>query len=166
MRVASLVLAILTGAGAVIGLFNQRYAAALAAFGFSLVFGLLYWLSIRSHRKVIGLETWLMENSDKLEAGEVLYKGQPLSWQTPLHQYLFVASLVVMTFRIPSRLYVSGIESTTRIASIYTLSSILFGPWGIPWGPIYTVQALYRNLRGGYRTTIGEWITAKRNNVV
>ncbi|MGK7948822.1 MAG: hypothetical protein AB4368_08455 [Xenococcaceae cyanobacterium] len=32
---------------------------------------------------------------------------------------------------------------------LYSLITLLLGWWGIPWGPIRTVQALYINLRGG-----------------
>ncbi len=31
----------------------------------------------------------------------------------------------------------------------YSLVSLLVGWWGIPFGPIFTVQAVYRNFRGG-----------------
>ena len=31
----------------------------------------------------------------------------------------------------------------------HSLITLLLGWWGIPWGPIRTVQALYINLRGG-----------------
>ena len=31
----------------------------------------------------------------------------------------------------------------------------MFGWWGFPWGLIFTPQALYRNLCGGYRQSVG-----------
>ena len=31
----------------------------------------------------------------------------------------------------------------------YILISVLLGWWGIPWGPIWTIQSLYINLKGG-----------------
>jgi hypothetical protein len=38
----------------------------------------------------------------------------------------------------------------------FTLVTFIFGWWGFPWGFIFTPQAIYRNLRGGYRQTIAE----------
>jgi hypothetical protein len=33
------------------------------------------------------------------------------------------------------------------------LISLLFGWWGIPWGPIYTVTSLFKNFGGGRDVT-------------
>ena len=35
----------------------------------------------------------------------------------------------------------------------YTLLSLFAGWWGIPWGPIYTIEALVANLGGGKNVT-------------
>lgn len=35
----------------------------------------------------------------------------------------------------------------------FTLLSLLFGWWGIPWGPIYTIGALITNFSGGRDVT-------------
>ena len=35
----------------------------------------------------------------------------------------------------------------------FTLLSLLLGWWGIPWGPIYTIQSLWVNLKGGRDVT-------------
>jgi hypothetical protein len=42
----------------------------------------------------------------------------------------------------------------------YSLGSLLLGWWGLPWGPIRTVQALVVNFNGG------ESVTAARNRSV
>src|SRR5436190_18292093 len=42
----------------------------------------------------------------------------------------------------------------------YSLLSVLFGWWGLPWGPIRTVQALIANFGGG------EDVTAVRSKQV
>jgi hypothetical protein len=51
---------------------------------------------------------------------------------------------------------VVGSDKSQGTAIIYTLISALFGWWGFPWGFLYTPQAIYRNLCGGYRQTIAE----------
>jgi hypothetical protein len=35
----------------------------------------------------------------------------------------------------------------------FSLLSLFLGWWGIPWGPIYTVQALWVNFSGGKDVT-------------
>jgi len=35
-----------------------------------------------------------------------------------------------------------------------TIKSMLFGWWSFPWGPIYTLQALFNNLKNGYKPPI------------
>ena len=35
----------------------------------------------------------------------------------------------------------------------YTLLSAVLGWWGIPWGPIYTVQSIASNIKGGKDVT-------------
>jgi hypothetical protein len=35
-----------------------------------------------------------------------------------------------------------------------TIISMIFGWWGFPWGPIYTVQTLFHNLKKGYKPAI------------
>lgn len=31
----------------------------------------------------------------------------------------------------------------------YAAASLLLGPWGIPWGPVWTAVSVWRNLTGG-----------------
>jgi hypothetical protein len=35
----------------------------------------------------------------------------------------------------------------------WSLLTLVAGWWGIPWGPIYTVQSIWVNLRGGNDVT-------------
>ncbi|MDR2006778.1 MAG: hypothetical protein LBP78_06015 [Acidaminococcales bacterium] len=62
----------------------------------------------------------------------------------------YCVSIVVMTFRRSSRPYfLRATQSSLPAALKYILVSLLFGWWGIPWGPIYTVGSLFANLSGG-----------------
>ena len=36
-----------------------------------------------------------------------------------------------------------------RIGLPYAAASLLLGPWGVPWGPIWTAVAIWTNLTGG-----------------
>jgi hypothetical protein len=63
-------------------------------------------------------------------------------------QYCF--SILVMTFKRGSDIYfIKAGESTINHSIGFTLITLIFGWWGIPWGPIYSIGALYSNLTGG-----------------
>lgn len=44
-------------------------------------------------------------------------------------------------------------ESRLRVAGAPIVHSLLFGWWGIPWGPFWTITTLWRTLRGGIDVT-------------
>lgn len=68
--------------------------------------------------------------------------------------FTFVISVVLMTFRRPTAIYyIPPGSGAAKYAAGPTLTTLLLGLWGIPWGPIYTIQALFNNLRGGKDVT-------------
>jgi hypothetical protein len=69
-----------------------------------------------------------------------------------LFQYCF--SVVVMTFKRPSDIYFVRSGESPHVKGLpFTLLSLVVGWWGIPWGPIYTIQSVYNNSRGGKDVT-------------
>ncbi len=69
-----------------------------------------------------------------------------------IFQYAY--SIVIMSFRRGSDIhFFRGGESTALKSAKYNLLTLLAGWWGIPWGPIYTIQALITNARGGKNVT-------------
>jgi len=63
-------------------------------------------------------------------------------------QYCF--SIILMTFKRGSDIYfIKAGESTIKYSIGFTLITFFFGWWGIPWGPIYSIGALFSNLTGG-----------------
>lgn len=63
--------------------------------------------------------------------------------------YTYVISYIVMTEKKPSDVfYLRPGDSAFGHGIKYFLISILFGWWGIPWGPIYTIQAIYYAFTG------------------
>lgn len=68
--------------------------------------------------------------------------------------YTYCISILIMTFKRSSdiRLIKAG-HSPAGASWPYILASLLLGWWGIPWGPIYTVESIYRNLCGGIDVT-------------
>lgn len=68
--------------------------------------------------------------------------------------YLYCVSILILTFKRSSAVYfVKAGESRVTKGMGYILLSALVGWWGIPWGPIYTIEALNTNLKGGKDVT-------------
>lgn len=66
----------------------------------------------------------------------------------------YTVSLLVVTFKRTSGVYMvrPGEKRVTR-AWPFTLVTVLFGWWGIPYGPKYSLQSIRTNLRGGKDVT-------------
>ncbi len=66
-----------------------------------------------------------------------------------MRAYLICYSLIFFTSKSPAP--VRPVCDSCRVTAglPYSLLSLLFGWWGIPWGPIYTVQSIIQNFRGG-----------------
>jgi hypothetical protein len=68
--------------------------------------------------------------------------------------FQYCISAVIITFRRPSDIYlIRGEESALSKGLPFTLLTVLLGWWGIPWGPIFSVQSLITNFRGGKNVT-------------
>ncbi len=68
--------------------------------------------------------------------------------------YQYCISILILTFRRTSDVYfIRSDESAFKNGIGYTLISLVMGWWGFPWGPIYTVGAIFTNLTGGKDVT-------------
>jgi hypothetical protein len=66
----------------------------------------------------------------------------------------YAISIIVLSFRRPSAVYfIRSGESTLAKSIGFTILTLLVGWWGIPFGPIFTIQALVTNSRGGKDVT-------------
>ena len=64
--------------------------------------------------------------------------------------FIYTISVIFMTYRRGAGgVYCSRCRKKEGFK--WTLVSALFGWWGFPWGPIYTLQAIGRNSAGGYQ---------------
>jgi hypothetical protein len=64
--------------------------------------------------------------------------------------YQYCISVGILSFKRSSGVKVIPPGSSRVIPGLpYTLVSLLFGWWGIPWGPVWTLQTMGRNLSGG-----------------
>jgi hypothetical protein len=68
--------------------------------------------------------------------------------------YQYCISVVFMTFKRSSSIHFipAGAGSVGK-GLPFSGISLLAGWWGIPWGPIYTIQSLWVNFCGGRNVT-------------
>jgi hypothetical protein len=60
--------------------------------------------------------------------------------------YGYCISIIVLTFRlVSSPYYIKPGEKASKYRGKYSLLSLLMGWWGLPWGPIYTLEMLKIN---------------------
>jgi hypothetical protein len=68
--------------------------------------------------------------------------------------YAWTISAIILTFKRTSGVYlVRQDENRMRKGYIFSTMSLLFGWWGIPSGPKYTMESLRTNWRGGKDVT-------------
>ena len=68
--------------------------------------------------------------------------------------FQYCISVIVLTFRRPSDIYFLRQDENPVVKGLpFTLLSLVAGWWGIPWGPIYTIQSIYNNSCGGKDVT-------------
>jgi hypothetical protein len=68
--------------------------------------------------------------------------------------FQYCISIIILTFKRSSDVFfVRAGESAASKGLVFSLISLLLGWWGIPWGPIHTIQSLISNFRGGKDVT-------------
>jgi hypothetical protein len=94
--------------------------------------------------KIVGLED--IKSGGELRA-ELQQGGKFVMYQ-------YCISLLIITFKRSSNVYFISHDQNAVVKGLpFTLLSLLLGWWGIPWGPIYTIQSLWVNLQGGKDVT-------------
>lgn len=63
--------------------------------------------------------------------------------------FQYVVSIVILSFKRVGEAGILCKECRTGAALRFTTLSLLFGPWGLPWGVLWTLEAIFVNLRGG-----------------
>jgi hypothetical protein len=98
---------------------------------------------------------WLVEHRKDVQGFGADFEGQVISNRTELREFHLAISVVAFSFRIPSRYFIAH-KTFPAAAIVYSVVSAFCGWWGIPFGPIYTIQALFCNLLGGKHLQIWE----------
>ncbi len=63
--------------------------------------------------------------------------------------FQYVISIVIFSFKRGGGAGVLCSSCRTQRAFFYTLACLLLGPWGVPWGVFWTLEAIGINLSGG-----------------
>jgi len=68
--------------------------------------------------------------------------------------YEYAISILIMTFyRSSSITFIKADDNAVVKGLGFTLLTFFLGWWGIPWGPIRSVQAMITNFKGGKDVT-------------
>jgi hypothetical protein len=71
-----------------------------------------------------------------------------------LVRFEFCVSFLFATVRRQSPLYLTGSWQDRYLRGLaYSLVALFLGPWGVPWGLIWTLWAIWVNLTGGVDET-------------
>lgn len=94
--------------------------------------------------KIVGLED--------IQSGGHLQQEIQQGGKFVMFQYCI--SLLIITFKRPSNIYFIRHDQSAVVKGLpFALLSLVLGWWGIPWGPIYTIESLWVDLRGGRDVT-------------
>ncbi|HNX63832.1 MAG TPA: hypothetical protein PKI60_01420 [Oscillospiraceae bacterium] len=110
----------------------------IAAWIYSVVFGYIEKERLKRFSK------FLQINGREILSGATLeFEGVKYSAETELVQYQWCMSIFVMTFVRVTSFKIRGCDSGDAVIS--NLITALGGWWGIPWGPIRTIQCFVGN---------------------
>ena len=159
----ALVVGLLFLAGAAYNIFGPEPNLAEALVGTAIaavLIGLFFFLQSARGRDAEFLE-WLTNNAGAIEQGGARYRDVLITPATVLTRYQAALSFLIVTFKVPSRLYVVDHDATEAVAVAYTAISVLLGWWGLPRGPVYTAQSISTNLQGGAKLKVVDLLHPK-----
>ena len=64
-----------------------------------------------------------------------------------------LSALIITSKRNTDIYFIKAGEPIIKYSIGFILLSLLFGWWGFPWGPIYTIGTVFNNLLGGKDVT-------------
>lgn len=89
---------------------------------------------------------WLTHNEDEIRAGGAAYRGVWVRRDTALVTYWCAFSLLVVSVLIPVGPYLAEDRRGRMHRNVLLVASMAYGWWGLPWGPVHTVKAVWRDL--------------------
>jgi hypothetical protein len=118
-----------------------------------------FFVMTRARAGRLAFLRWLQENAAAVRHGAATWEGQAIDPTTKLRRFDTAISMLLISTKISSKFVVDGAAGAASVRWGSVLASLLLGWWGFPFGPVYTLSALFRNLRGGHVVTVGELLT-------
>jgi hypothetical protein len=157
-------------AGGVTDIVNHERNEAIAALSIGTFLLVIFFHQRREQRAEAVFRAWLAANAAALPQAGAHYQALPSTTKhyqdrwvtaaTPTRQFTLVVSILIVSFKLPSRPLIEGADPIADRAVIYTLLTLLLG-WWILHGLIWTPGALVANARGGRLSTLGEEMNAR-----
>ncbi len=166
MRWIALIFAILPAYACIKGFagYDSSYPAMpqltepLSLLVFSSICAIFFVASSRAAKRTARFEQWLQLNAESVIQHGATYEGAEINRHTEVRRFLVALSVIVASFKIPTRHHIAGLDNFAHKQIQYSLATLVCGWWGVPWGPVYTVQSLAKNVSGGYIMTIEEYL--------
>ncbi len=93
--------------------------------------------------KIIGIENLTAEQVD-----EELRRGGRFV------MYQYCISVLIMSFKRSSDIYfIPADQGSVKKGLGFVALSLVVGWWGFPWGPVWTIGTVFKNLSGGLDVT-------------
>lgn len=134
--------------------YDGIYYEGLTSLLYSLVLLGVYFILKKEKKETANFIEWLSNNYSRVLKGEALYNGIKITPETELKQYQVVYSFTLFSVKLNTRYYIEGYQYSRYNNLIFSSITFFLGWWGLPYGPINTVKALFSNLRGGKKTTV------------
>lgn len=135
-----------------------NYREAVGGMCLAIIFFIVYFYFRQQAKKSEQFLRWVYENQDKLLEGEESFNGIRINLDTEVTRFEACLSFMIFSTKIPSSFLIRDFHFTFLVSLFYTAISLIFGWWGLPWGPINTIQVIYRNIRGGNKSTVKDLI--------
>ena len=156
----------LIGLLGLMGLWYQFMQPTISGIILFLIIGLvplyLVYTLVTEEKKQKDFLLWVLTNGDQIATDTLRYKGFPVGPRTELRRFYFTISVGIVSMKCPTQYFVGQYESSGMRSLKYTVLSLLFGWWGFPWGIVYTIQSVKRNISGGDIITVAELIAQSK----
>lgn len=142
------------------------YNEAAAGLGISFILAGLFFFNKHQEKQINIFVMWLMENKNELKNDKtktLMWNNIPVKYDSLVTQYQFCTSFLIITFKQPTSFILDCSSNKFLVNFTATIFTALVGWWGIPWGPIYTIQTIFRNIRGGTKKSIENMIVELEN---
>lgn len=141
--------------GGIYNVYTMEFADVIADAVIAVILLGIYIFFRREKKENNKFLQWIDENQERINSsGLEIGNGQVIDRYTELTMYYACISFIIFTVKLPSRYYIKGTVSSNIAKIVYTLITFLLGWWGLPWGPIYTVQIIYKNISGNYNVEV------------